>query len=116
MTHALIVDDDTAIQTITSLSLKRDGWEVSQATAGKDALDLYAANKPDIVLLDLMMPDMDGRDVLKALQEAHGNVNAVFITARHDVDDELMALGAAGVLRKPYDPLTLGTELRAYLK
>lgn len=114
MTSVLIVDDDPAIRMITAIALKRDGWVVEQAESGEQALEMDAASH-DLVLVDLMMPDMDGRELLGQLKRRVPDIVAVFITARHDLDQELLALGAAGVLRKPYNPATLGSELRNFL-
>lgn len=114
MTRVLIVDDDPVIRTITSMALKRDGWETVEAASAEEALAKYSADF-SIVLLDLMMPKMDGRQLFAALQEQDPDVRAAFITARHDLDHELKGLGAVGVLRKPYDAASLGAQLRALL-
>lgn len=113
--RVLIVDDDPAIRTITALALRRAGWQVEDAGSGAAALEKYD-REVDVVLLDLMMPDMDGRELLAALQRVNPDVKAVFITAMHDLDEELASLGAQGVLRKPYDPLVLGDQLAAMLR
>lgn len=111
MTKVMVVDDDPILRKITVMALQRDGMEVSDAESGAQALDLYD-DSFDVLVLDLMMPDMDGVTLLERMQAINPAVKAAFLTARHDQDEALLARGACGVLRKPYDPAALGPQLR----
>ena len=112
----VVVDDEADIREIATLSLETmQGWQVVTAGSGAEALAVVARERPDAVLLDVMMPGQDGPATLAALraQESTRGVPVVFLTAKAQVREkaELEGLGAAGVLAKPFDPMTLGTEL-----
>jgi CheY-like chemotaxis protein len=115
-----MVDDDPDIRRVAELSLARiGGWTVSLASSGAEAIARAEQDPPDAVLLDVMMPDMDGPSTLLALQ-AHpvlGRVPVVFITAKvreHEIA-RYLGLGAAGVICKPFDPMELPAQLRRIL-
>ena len=114
----LLVDDDDAIRTIASLSLERiGGWSVISASSGRAALETAHDDGPfDVVLLDVMMPDLDGPATLRLLREGvlPWNVPVVFLTAKAGQSEEarLRSLGAAGVIAKPFDPMVLPDELQ----
>lgn len=117
----LHVDDDENIRALTALAFDlTGGGEVRSAASGAEALEVLATGwRPDMILLDVMMPDMDGPAVLTRLRElpAHRNTPIVFMTAQtqdHEIAG-LMALGAAGVVIKPFDPMTLGQQVLALL-
>lgn len=118
----LHVDDDENIRVLTALSFTLSGGgEVRSAASGAEALEALAAGlHPDLILLDVMMPDMDGPAVLARVRELpeHRNTPVVFMTAQTQDHERaaLMALGAAGVVIKPFDPMTLGQQVRALLK
>lgn len=118
----LHVDDDENIRALTALAFTLSGGgEVRSAASGGEALDVLSAGlKPDLILLDVMMPDMDGPAVLtrvRALPD-HRNTPVIFMTAQTQDHERaaLMALGAAGVVIKPFDPMTLGRQVRALLE
>ncbi|MFZ5479454.1 MAG: response regulator [Myxococcota bacterium] len=117
---ALIVDDDDDIRTIGRLSLGRvGGMQVIEAASGPEGLAVAARERPDVVLLDVMMPGMDGAAVYARLRELPETAATpvVFMTAkvqRHEVE-RLMGLGAVGVIAKPFDPMTLADEVRRLL-
>jgi CheY-like chemotaxis protein len=117
----LIVDDEADIRRIARLSLARlGGMEVVEAATGDEALREAHAQRPDAILLDVIMPGRDGPGTLAALRAdaATADIPVVFLTARADEAEEaarLRALGAAGVLAKPFDPARLPAELRAAL-
>ncbi len=114
----LHVDDDADIREIAELSLQMDpDLEVASAESAAAALDRIEAARPDVILLDVMMPDMDGPGLLGVLRDRPetADIPVVFMTAaaqRHMIDD-LVSLGAAGVISKPFDPMSLAGELRA---
>lgn len=119
--HVLIVDDDPDIRRIAQLSLERVGrLQVSEAASGAAALALLETRSPDVVLLDLMMPDLDGATTLLRIQETLGPAAppVIFLTARTQRADQdrLLALGAVGVIPKPFDPLSLPEQLQDLLR
>jgi two-component system OmpR family response regulator len=116
----LVVDDEPDIRRIATIALERFGGCVVQARAsGQEAIAAVSADRPDLILLDVMMPDMDGPAALLAIRRlAGGDMPIVFLTAkvqRHEVD-HYRAIGAAGVVAKPFDPLTLADDLAAMLR
>lgn len=117
----LHVDDDANIRALTELSFALSGGsEVRSAASGAEALALLAAGlRPDLILLDVMMPDMDGPAVLAGVRELpdHRDTPIIFMTAQTQDHERagLMALGAAGVVIKPFDPMTLSLQVRALM-
>ncbi|MBW8304733.1 MAG: response regulator [Brevundimonas sp.] len=117
----LHVDDDANIRVLTELSFALSGGgEVRSAASGAEALALLAAGlRPDLILLDVMMPGMDGPAVLASVRELpdHRNTPIIFMTAQTQDHERagLMALGAAGVVIKPFDPMTLAQQVRALM-
>ncbi|MGK2857947.1 MAG: response regulator [Thermoanaerobaculia bacterium] len=118
--RVLIIDDEDDVSRVALLSLVNVGhMEVQRAASAREGLEKARTFKPDAILLDVMMPDMDGRAALAALRNevATEAIPVVFVTARamRSEIDELMALGARGVLTKPFNALTLPDDLRRLL-
>jgi CheY-like chemotaxis protein len=112
----LIVDDEDDIREVAALSLETvGGYEVLSARSGAAALEIARAEQPDAILLDVMMPDMDGPTTFQRLraQESTANIPVVFLTAKVQPSERqrFASLGAKAVLSKPFDPLTLASEL-----
>lgn len=113
----LLVDDDSDLRRIGQLSLSNVGkWAVTLACSGQEALKLACDAEPDVILLDVMMPDMDGPTTLHQLKSnrATAHIPVIFLSAKvqvHEIDDYI-SLGAAGVIIKPFDPMTLPDEIR----
>ncbi|HSK22230.1 MAG TPA: response regulator [Egicoccus sp.] len=118
--HALIVDDEAAIRMVARLGLERvAGWSVSEASGADEALAAITERRPDVVLLDVMMPGQDGPQTLEHLRALPGGAQlaVVFLTAkamRAEVE-RLRALGVDGVIAKPFDPMTLAAEVSEVL-
>jgi len=114
--RVLLIDDDDDIRTIARMSLERiGGWEVLEASSGPAGVELAALHQPDAVLLDVMMPDVDGPAtflLLDADARTHG-IPVLLLTARGDNPERATwtAQGVAGVLAKPFDPLLLASEV-----
>lgn len=113
----LLVDDDKDIRVIGQMSLADvGGMETVLAGSGEEALAVAAAEQPDVIMLDVMMPGMDGPTTFRRLREepATASIPVVFMTAkiqRHEVQ-RYLDLGAIGVIGKPFDPMGLPAELR----
>jgi DNA-binding response OmpR family regulator len=115
--RVLVVDDEGAIRDIVRRYLQADGFQVAEATDGDDALARFASFEPDLVVLDLMMPGMDGLEVLRSLR-ARSDVYVILLTAKADEVDKLVGLsvGADDYLTKPFSPRELSARVRAVLR
>ncbi|MFC3552291.1 response regulator [Lysobacter cavernae] len=114
----LVVDDQAANLRVVGVLLSRQGYEVIAASSGAEALQRYAETPPDLILLDMMMPGMDGFDVLAALREQGApRVPVVFVTAAHDRDLLLRAFDAGVVdyVTKPFLPEELLARVAAHV-
>ncbi len=113
----LLVEDDATIREMTQLSLQRDGFTVETAADGPSGLDAFRADPPDLVLLDLMLPGLDGVSVCRAIRES-SVVPVVMLTARSDALDVVVGLeaGADDYVTKPFEPAVLAARLRAVLR
>lgn len=121
MLNVLHVDDEPDIREVAAFALEMDPEiSVRSAGSGREALDLLDEGlAADVVLLDVMMPDLDGPGTLERLRQipGHADTPVIFMTARaqsHELD-RFLALGAIAVIIKPFDPMTLGRQLRDHL-
>jgi two-component system OmpR family response regulator len=120
MKRVLYVDDESDIREIAELALKLDlEFDVRVCASGSEAITIAQEWSPQIVLLDVMMPGIDGPTtlgMLRAIPCTHA-IPVVFITARAQAGEteKLVTLGAAGVLTKPFDPMTLAAQVREFL-
>lgn len=107
--HILLIEDSESLSMIYQNYLEKDGYQVTTAFNGKDALALIDKSKPDLLLLDIQLPDMSGIDILKVIQEKELNIHSIVITAHGSVDIavETMQLGALDFLTKPFDATRL---------
>lgn len=117
----LLVDDDPDLLLITKVALEKTaGFHVLQAPTGAEALEIAHRERPDVVLMDVMMPDMDGPELLvKFRQEATlKDIPVVFLTGKSDPAQVaiLGRIGAQGVIQKPFPPLELADQLMAILE
>lgn len=117
MQRILYVEDEPDIQAVAKLALEQVGrFTLEVCSSGQEALDKAASFSPQLILLDVMMPEMDGPTTLKKLRGINGleNIPAVFMTARvqpHEVQ-EYIDMGAVDVIAKPFDPMTLSSQIR----
>ena len=117
----LIIDDDKDIREATQICLEILGeWEVISAASGKEGLVTAAAEQPDAILLDVMMPDMDGLTTFERLQDnpVTKNIPVILLTAKAQPAEKrhFTQLCVAGVITKPYDPFTLADQITKVLK
>jgi len=113
----LIVDDDKKIVDLVTAYLKRDGYHVLAAYDGQQAIDLARHRQPDLIILDLALPQVDGMDVCRILR-AESNVPIIMLTARTTEDDKLagLDLGADDYVTKPFSPRELVARVRTVLR
>jgi two-component system KDP operon response regulator KdpE len=115
--RVLVADDDAPIVRLVRAKLQADGYLVSTATNGQEALDAVEREEPDIVILDMMMPVMDGIEALKRIR-GNSNVPVIFLTARTSGTDKVRSLdlGADDYVTKPFDPDELSARVAAILR
>ena len=110
--RVLVVDDERSIRLLCRVNLSASGIDVLEADNGTTALELARRERPDLVLLDVMMPDLDGWTVARELadDERTREIPIVFLTARAEAADKRMGqqLGGVGYVVKPFDPVTIG--------
>jgi DNA-binding response OmpR family regulator len=115
----LVVDDDPVIVRLLEVNLRLDGYEVETASRGEEALERAATTGPDLVILDVMMPGLDGWETCRRLraQPAFGATPVVFLSARAQDDDRSkgLALGSVSYVTKPFDPVRLMDLVRSLL-
>ncbi len=118
MGHILVVDDEPAIVTVVRERLERDGFTVRAAASGEEALAHIDADPSDLVVLDLMLPGIDGFEVLRRLRSAGHTVPVIVLTARDEDVDKIVGLelGADDYLVKPFNPRELSARIRALLR
>ncbi len=116
----LLVDDENDIREVAAISMQAvGGWQVSSASGGREAVAKALAEQPDAILLDVMMPDLDGPATFKLLQEDDRtrDIPVILLTAKAQAADRRSfdELGVAGVLSKPFDPMSLPDQVAALL-
>ena len=116
MTVVLAVDDDAAILRTLGIAMRARGYEVETVADGRSALQSLTERVPDVVLLDLGLPDLDGTEVLRRIRET-SQVPVVVLSARHESDDKVEALdlGADDYVTKPFSPRELVLRIRKLL-
>ena len=117
--HRILVVDDSADNIDILISMLRDDYMVAVARNGTKALQMACKNPPDLILLDIMMPEMDGYEVCRQLKanDATKNVPIIFVTALHEAMDEVRAfnIGAADYITKPFQPIVVKTRIKTQL-
>jgi DNA-binding response OmpR family regulator len=118
MGHILVVDDEPAIVTVVRERLEREGFTVRAAATGEEALAHMEADPADLVVLDVMLPGIDGFEVLRRLRSTGHTVPVIVLTARDEDVDKIVGLelGADDYLVKPFNPRELSARIRAVLR
>jgi two-component system OmpR family response regulator len=116
--QVLVVDDEPNIRELVQVALKFHGCSVTTAGTGKDALRQAEADRPDLIVLDVMLPDMDGFEVCRRLRAAGNEVPVIFLTARDTSSDTVtgLALGGDDYVTKPFSVESLVARVRAVLR
>jgi two-component system OmpR family response regulator len=116
--RVLVVDDEPAIADLLSMALRYEGWEVWTAGDGMTAVRLAREFRPDVVVLDVMLPDFDGLEVLRRMRADARDVPVLFLTAKDAVEDRIAGLTAGGddYVTKPFSLEEVVARLRALLR
>lgn len=109
MRRVLVVDDDPLVRDLLAAVLADDEFDLRFASDGAEGIESAKTRVPDLVILDVMMPGLDGYQVCRSLKESHPSIRVVMLTARHGEEDEALAMkaGADAFLTKPFSPLAL---------
>jgi len=116
--HILVVDDDALMRRSVCFKLEQAGYRTSNAGTAEDALDLAKQDRPDLILLDIGLPGMDGLEALRHFQQEIDNVPVIFVTARRRELDTILGLelGADAYITKPFNPDVLLAHVKSVLR
>lgn len=116
-THILVIEDDPHITEMLTYTLEGDSYRVSTAATGKEGIELFGKMTPDLVLLDIMLPDLDGWEVLERIRR-RGTTPVIMLTAKGEVEDKIkgLTLGSDDYITKPFSPGELLARIQAVLR
>ena len=116
--NVLVVDDESVLAEMVSMALRYEGWNIATASDGSSAIASARAQRPDVVVLDVMLPDMSGLDVLHKLREENPQLPVLLLTAKDAVEDRIAGLTAGGddYVTKPFSIEEVVLRLRALLR
>ena len=116
--RVVVVDDEPALSDLLSMALRYEGWNVKTAAEGRTAIQLIREFQPDVVVLDVMLPDIDGLAVLKRLRDDGQDTPILFLTAKDALDDRIAGLTAGGddYVTKPFSLEELVARLRGLIR
>mgnify|MGYP000863686867 CR=1 FL=1 len=114
----LTVDDETSLTELLSMALRYEGWEVTTAASGLAAVKAAREARPDAIVLDMMLPDFDGMEVMRRIRAEQPDVPVIFLTAKDGLEDRIAGLTAGGddYVTKPFSLEELVARLRALLR
>lgn len=115
MTKILLVEDEVSIRKFIKINLEREGFEVFEAGSGEEGLEIAEREKPAIVLLDIMLPGMDGFEVCDKLRKSFPHLGIIMLTAKAEDYDKIMGLqsGTDDYLTKPFNPTELTLRIKS---
>ena len=118
--NILLIDDEETIQEVVQVGIEIEaGWQVAIASSGSERIDLAEKQQPDVILLDVMMPDMDGIDTLSLLKTNHNTstIPVIFLTAKAQAEEknQFQSLGVVDVITKPFNSMTLASQIAKIL-
>ncbi|MHB9864181.1 response regulator transcription factor [Streptomyces sp. YIM S03343] len=116
--RVLVVDDEPSIRDAVATALRYEGFDVDEAATGRSALESATGHPPDVVILDLMLPDVDGIQVCRMLREAGQDCHVLFLTARNNVANKVTGLGAGGddYITKPFSLAEIVARANAVMR
>lgn len=116
--RAVVVDDESTLTDLLQMALRYEGWEVRTAGDGRSALQITREFKPDVIVLDIMLPDIDGLAVLQRLRADNIDTPVLFLTAKDSLDDRIVGLTAGGddYVTKPFSLEELVARLRGLIR
>jgi two-component system, OmpR family, response regulator len=116
--NVLVVDDEPVLAEMVSMALRYEGWNIATAGDGSSAMESARSQRPDVVVLDVMLPDMSGLDVLRKLREENPQLPVLLLTAKDAVEDRIAGLTAGGddYVTKPFSLEEVVLRLRALLR
>lgn len=114
----LVVEDESSIRKFINIGLVREGYDVCEASCGKEVMEKISNHCPDVIVLDVMLPDADGFDICRNLRERFSELVIIMLTARSQDMDKIMGLelGADDYIVKPFNPLELSARIRSVLR
>ncbi|CAN5679354.1 two-component system response regulator TcrX [soil metagenome] len=116
--NVLVVDDETVLAEMVSMALRYEGWNITTAADGTSAVAAARKDRPDVVVLDVMLPDMSGLEVLRRLREQNPHLPVLLLTAKDALEDRIAGLTAGGddYVTKPFSIEEVVLRLRALLR
>jgi two-component system, OmpR family, response regulator len=116
--RVLVVDDEVNLAELLAMALRLEGWDITVALTGGKAVAAAKRERPDAVVLDMMLPDVDGLEVLRRIRSSHADIPVLFLTAKDSVEDRVAGLTAGGddYVTKPFSLEELVARLRGLLR
>lgn len=116
----LLIDDEETIQEVVQVGIEiESGWQVAIASSGAEGIDLAQSQQPDVILLDVMMPEMDGIDTLSQLKsnQKTSAIPVIFLTTKAQAEEknQFQSLGVVDVITKPFNSMTLASQIAKIL-
>ncbi|MBU3160458.1 response regulator transcription factor [Clostridium frigoris] len=114
----LVVDDEKSIVNLIRMNLKLEGYEVIISMTGTDAVDKFKREKPELVILDIMLPDISGHEIIQKFQQIDSDIPVIMLTAKCQINDKLLGLqlGADDYITKPFNSTELILRIKAITK
>ncbi|AKN33525.1 XRE family transcriptional regulator [Clostridium carboxidivorans P7] len=114
----LVIDDEKSILNLIKMNLKLEGYEIIVSMNGIEGIEKFKKEKPDLVILDIMLPDISGHEVIQKFQEVNNDIPVIMVTAKSQINDKLLGLqlGADDYITKPFNSTELILRIKAITK